>query len=126
MPAVTPDTGIGTAITFSTGFLSRVLSIEISGIEREELDGTTMASAGNAKTFLPADLYDPGEMTVEMQFDTDAAPPIAGAAETITITWPDAETWACSGFLKSMSVNAVPEEIMTATAVIKFTGPWTF
>ncbi|MGH6867178.1 MAG: hypothetical protein ACREDO_13685 [Methyloceanibacter sp.] len=126
MPAVTPDTGIGTAIAFSTGFLSRVLSIEISGIEREELDGTTMASTGGAKTFLPGDLYDPGEMTVEMQFDTDAAPPITGTAETITITWPDAETWACSGFLKSMSVNAMPEEIMTATAVIKFTGPWTF
>lgn len=126
MPAVTPDTGIGTAIAFSSGFLSRVLSLEISGIEREELDGTTMASTGNAKQFVPADLYDPGEMTIEGQFDTDVAPPITAVAEAITITWPDAETWACSGFLKSFSVNATPQEIMTYTAVIKFTGSWTF
>lgn len=126
MPAVTPDTGLGTAITFSNGFLARVLSIEISGIERGELDSTTMGSTAGGKTFLPTDMYDPGEMSVEMQFDTDAAPPITGAAETVTITWPDAETWACSGWLKSLSVNAAAEDIMTATAVIKFTGSWTF
>lgn len=126
MPAITPDTGLGTAITFATGFLARVLSLEISGIERAELESTTMATTAGGKTFLPGDLYDAGEMTVEMQFDTDAAPPITAAAETITITWPDAETWACSGFLKSFAINATPEEIMTATAVIKFTGAWTF
>lgn len=126
MAAITPDCGLGTAIAFSSSFLAKVLSIEISGIERAELESTTMATTNNAKTFLPADLYDPGEMSVEMQFDTDASPPITGAAETVTITWPDAETWACSGFLKSFSVNAPVEEIMTATAVIKFTGPWTF
>jgi len=126
MPAISPDCGLGTAITFSSGFLARVQSIELSGIERAELESTTMASTGGAKTFLPADLYDPGEMSIEMQFDTDVAPPIGGATETVTITWPDAETWACSGFLKSFSVNAPVEEIMTATAVIKFTGAWTF
>lgn len=126
MAAITPDTGLGTTIAFSSSFLARVQSMEISGIERAELESTTMASTAGGKTFLPGDLYDPGEMTVEMQFDTDAAPPITGAAETVTITWPDLETWACSGFLKSISVNVTPEEIMTATAVIKFTGAWTF
>jgi Lambda phage tail tube protein, TTP len=126
MPAVTPDTGLGAAITFSSGFMARMLSIEISGIERAELESTHMGTTGAAKTFVPADLYDPGEMTVEMHFDTDASPPITGAAETVTITWPDAETWACSGFLKSFAMNAPTEEFMTATAVIKFTGPWTF
>lgn len=126
MAAITPDCGIGTTILFSSGFLARILSMEITGIEREALDGTTMATTGGAKVYVPSDLYDPGEMSIEMQFDTDASPPIGGAAEAITITWPDSETWSCSGFMKSLGVTAPVEEFMTANPVIKFSGPWTF
>ena len=38
MAAITPDCGIGTAITFSSGFLARMLSLELSGIERGEIE----------------------------------------------------------------------------------------
>lgn len=125
MPAVTPDLGHGAAITFSSGFMAKLLNIEVSGIEREAVETTVLDTSGG-KTFIPADNYDPGELSVTLQFDTDASPPITGAAETVTITWPDLETWACSGFLTSFRVTASNEEVMEAEATIKFTGSWTF
>lgn len=125
--AVTPDLGHGAAITFSTGFLAKVLDIGWSGIERASVETTTLEDSAGGKTFMPGDMYDPGELTVEMQFDTDATPPITGAAETVTVTWPDAETWAASAFLTGFEISDVSSEsVMKATATLKFTGDITF
>lgn len=125
MPAVTPDLGHGTAITFSSGFLALLTGVSVSGISRNAIDTTTFATSGG-KTFMPSDTYDPGELSVTMQFDTDASVPITGAAETVTITWPDAETFSASGFLTSFEITASDEEVMEATAGIKFSGNITF
>lgn len=125
MAAITPDVGTGGAITFSSSFLGRILNIEWTGISREALETSTMATTGG-KTFMPGDLYDPGSLNVTIQFDTDASPPITSTAETVTVTWPDAETWSASGFLTDFSVTAAKEEVMEATATIKFTGSITF
>jgi len=125
MPAVTPDLGTGTTINFSSSFLTKILNVAWGGIHREAINSSTMDTT-TAHTFLPADLYDPGELSVEMQFDTDSTPPITSAAESLTINWPDAETMIASGFLTDYEITAANEEIMTATATIKFTGPITF
>jgi hypothetical protein len=122
--AVTPDLGQGTSITFQTGFLANLLSIDWGGIERASVETSTLATTGG-KTFMPGDLYDPGELSVEMQFDTDSAwiTALTAAAETVTITWPDAETAAASGFMTGFEItNVTSEGVMTATATIKFTG----
>lgn len=124
--AVTPDLGNGTAIAFDTGFLALITDISWSGIEREAVDSSTLATSGG-KTFMPSDVYDAGELSVEMQFATDEAPPITGAEEAITITFPDAETWACNGFLTGYEISDITNEsIMKASATIKFTGDITF
>lgn len=125
MAAKTPDVGTGTSIAFSTSFLALLTNVDWSGISRSAVETTTMATT-TAKTFMPSDIYDPGSLTVEMQFDSDAAPPVNGAAETITVTFGDSETWIASGFLTDFAFTAATEELITATATIKFSGPITF
>ena len=122
--AVTPDLGHGTAITFSPGLLAKLLSVSWGGIARAAVDTTVLDTSGG-KTFLPGDNYDPGELTVEMQFDTDAAwlTPLTAAAEAVSITWPDAETSSFSGFMTGFDIDNITNEgVMTATATIKATG----
>ena len=124
--ATVPDVGAGTAIAFSTSFfVAKLTNISWSGIERGAVETTTMTTTGG-DTFMPVDTYNSGTLTVDMQFATNVAPPILGAAETITITWPDAETWACSGFMTGYDITAATKEVMTATATIKFSGTITF
>lgn len=125
MAAVTPDIATGAAITFETGFCALVTDINWTGISREALPTSTLTTTGGM-TFLPGKLYDPGELSVTLQFDTDATPPLTEDPEALTITWPDAETWACDGFMTGFSITAVLETVMTAEATIKFTDDITF
>ena len=127
MAAKTPDVGTGASIAFSTSFLTPLLSISVSGISRPALDTTAMSTT-TARTFMPGDLYDPGELTCELQWDTDSTPstPLAAAAETVTITWPDSETMIFSAFMTGFAINAPLEDVMTATATLKISGPITF
>lgn len=126
MAAKTPDVGQGATIAFSTSFFATATNFEWSGISRGAKETTTLATT-TAKTFMPEDLYDPGELSVDMQFDTDSAwtTALAGAAETVTITWPDSETAACSGFMTGFRITASGPEVMSATGTLKFSGPIT-
>jgi hypothetical protein len=124
--AVTPDLGHGAAITFSTGFLALLLSIDWTGISREAIETTVLGTTGG-KTYMPGDNYDPGELSVEMQFASDAAPPITAIAETVTLTFDDAETWAAEAFMTGYEItNITNEGVMTANATLKFSGSITF
>lgn len=128
MPAVTPDLGSGntnTIITFdgsgTSAMFVNVLRFDWSGIHRDAVDTTTLATTGG-KTFIPADTYDPGSLNVEMQLDTDRSiTPITNTAEACTITFPDGETRSASGFLTDFAMN-VDDGVMTATGTIKFSG----
>lgn len=125
MPAVTPDLGHGATMTFATGFISRVNSLSWDGISRVAVDTTTFDTNGG-KTFIPSDTYDPGSLSVEMQFDSDASPPIDQSPETITLTFDDLETWSAQGFLTDYSFTLEDEGVITATAVMKLSGSITF
>lgn len=126
------DQGFGLSITFSSGFLALIRSASWGNMNREALNTTHMGTTNGAATFIPSDIEDYGELTVELLFDPDDAPPITGAAETVTVTFPipaggsSAATWACSGFLTSFEMTAPHDNLMTATATIKFTGEPTF
>lgn len=131
MAAITPDLGGGntatTIISFdgtgTSALFARVLRFDWSGIHRDAVDTTTLATVGG-KTFIPSDTYDPGQLNVEMQFDTDRSlTAITATAETVTITFSDGETNAHSngGFLTDFAMN-VDEGVMTATGTIKFSG----
>lgn len=126
------DQGFATTITFSSGFAAQVRSVQWAGLERVELETTHMTSTNGWKTFIPSDLKDPGTLTVELLFNPSTAPPITGAAETVTVTFPipsggsTAATWAASGFLKTFDVTDPYDDVMTATASLKFSGTVTF
>jgi len=132
------DIAHSTAITFSSGFIAELTDINWSGISREAIETSHMglAAAGSGKfgnrTFLPGELIDPGTLECEIAFDPDTLPPIAGAAETVTITWPlpsgqtTAGTFACSGFMTDFSLSAQLEgSRMTANVTIKLSGECT-
>lgn len=120
---MTATVGTGLSIAFSTGFLAEIISVSGSGISREPINTSHMGTTV-AHTFTPSTLFDAGELAVELAFDPATKPPITGAAETVTITMPDAgaATWAASGFLTSFEYTGPLEERMTATATIKFSG----
>lgn len=122
------DVGTGTTITFGTSsFTAEVMSLAGNDITREDIDVTHMGST-NYREFIPSDLADGGTIEMEINFDPDDQPPITGAAETITITFPlpsgqstpaDLEF---TGYVNSWSWNAPLEENMTATITIKVDG----
>ncbi len=115
------DVGTGSTITFSSGFMAEINNISHSGISRESVDTSHMGTT-TARTFIPGDLFDPGEITVELNFNTNVKPPILEAAETVTVTFPTSDTWAASGFMTSFEYDDPFEGKMTATATIKFSG----
>lgn len=126
------DGGYGTTITFSSGFCAQIKSVSWDGMERQELDTTHMTSTSGYMTFIPSDLKNVGELSVELLFNPSTSPPITSAAETVTVTFPipsggsTAATWACSGFAKSFSQVIPHDDLMTQTIVIKFSGVPTF
>jgi hypothetical protein len=90
---------------------------------------TTTASPATfgGRTHIATDLTDPGEITAEVHFDPDTAPPIEADAEVIRVTWPQvgAETaakWECSGFCTGFEVTDPMEDIMTASLTVKLSG----
>ena len=125
------DSGTAVTIAFATsGFTAQLTSLSLS-MERGSLDTTTTTTTV-ARTFIPTDLIDPGEITLDLYFDTDIEPPIKAAAETVTITWPDpvsggaAGTFACSGFMTAFEATAPEGELMTGSATVKLTGDYTW
>jgi hypothetical protein len=127
-------------VTFGTsGATGNITSIEWSGIERGSVDTSYLGSTG-ARTFIPTDLYDPGELELEIDFDTQAVASastggifdlINAAAETITVTYPiptgatTGAKYAASGFMTGLSVSVPLEDKVTANATFKMTGALT-
>ena len=126
------DVTTGATVVFGTSsFSAEILSIGLPDMSRGSVDTTNMATT-TARTHLPVDLIDLGTLELEMNFDADAEPPLSGAAETITITFPipsggtSGATIAGSGFFTAFSITAPLEDKMTATATIKWTGDLTW
>ena len=131
------DTGHGATIAFGTsGFTAKWRKIGAVEHAGEKVDSTTLDASG-FKTFLPGDILDPGEVELEIAFDSEGDQPTALEAETITITFPLAPgqatpaTLAGTGF--TMSFTASPEMSTNTLQVGKLkvafdgeTGPaWT-
>jgi hypothetical protein len=120
------DKGTGVAIAFDSSFLGDAVSFNWTGIAREAVNVTTLATT-DGMTYEPADQYDPGEWSAEILFDPADAPSIQAlaAAETITVTWSNAAgtTWACEGFMTNMDINAADStDRVRASLTGKFSG----
>lgn len=134
MATANVDQGFGTTITFGSAFLGSILSIDWGGLNRAKLSTSHMGTTNGWMTYLPSDLKDPGELTIEVFFDPskDWKARINAAAETVTITFPvpaggtTAGTIAGSGFLTEFDIADPHDDVMTATAKIAFTGELTF
>ncbi len=112
--------GTGISIAFSNGFFAEILNVADQGMERVSIDATHMGSTEMA--FMPGLLINWGQLECEIAFDPDTTPPLTGAPEVVTITYPNGTTWARAGFMTGFQYQAPLEERMTATASIKFTG----
>lgn len=124
--------GTGASISFGTSsWTAEVVDIQWSGISREAIETSHLATAapganefGN-RTFIPGNLSDPGEMTIQYHMNPDTEPPIDQPAETITLSVGDSATpatWACSGFVTSVD-NSIPlDDKMVGTMTVKFSG----
>lgn len=126
------DIGTGTSIVFGTSaFAANLLVVNHNNSSRPVVKTSHMGTTTN-DTFMPGDLTDNGEVEVEFQFNPDNQPPISGAAETITISFPLSSgesvkaTAAFSGFCFGWQWGAPMEELMTATATLKVSGAITW
>ena len=125
-----PVTDIGTGITIT--FLTSAFSANVMGIDGPELSRpkvpTTHLGTTTAHTSMPGDLYEIGEVTLDIQFDPNLNPPISSVAETIRITWPlaagqsVAAKWEFSGYMVKYKPIGKLEELLTGTAVIQGSG----
>jgi len=121
MATVNPDIGTGASITMTGTFAARVLAINWSGWARGSVQSSDMATTV-AHTFIPTRLYDPGELSVDIQLKTDEFPPIMDVIGTVTLTFDDGETWAADGFATGFELAAPLEDMMTGTLTIKLSG----
>jgi hypothetical protein len=124
--------GVGTAITFSSGFCAEITDVKIGGLSREAVDVTNFGSTGGFKEFIPSTLIDSGELEVELIYTPGTAPPIGGDAETVTITFPVASgdttggSISCSGFLTDAEETVPMDDKISQSVTIKFTGERTY
>ena len=134
------DVGTGAVITFGTtgtNYVPEVNDIRHTGIARPAVDVTHLTTAGG-RSYMPGDLYDPGELQIEVNFGDESGLDIpfpwtgsGGAAETITITGPVAastgQTMAASGFITGVEYGYPLEDKVTATLMFKLSDDisWT-
>jgi hypothetical protein len=124
-------TGFGCTLTFgtTTSYAPKKRSINGPGLSREALNSSHLATTGGYETYIPNDLVEGGEVSMEVFWDAlDTYPPISAAAETITITNNDsgAATEAFSGFITGFEKSSELGALQMATVTIKVAGAVTF
>lgn len=133
--AYLPDEGRGASLTLGTSSwdtTALITSITPDPITRGSLETTNLATT-NYRTFQPEELLTAGGVTVEFYHDGDAEPPIAAAAETVTITYPLQQTWSTgalitgSGFCDSYTPGgAAVGELAKGSAHFTWAGAITY
>ncbi len=127
------DTGNSATIVFGTSGFSADYEM-IGGIEatRPSIPTSHLGTQTN-ETFMPGDLVDNGEIECEFQFNPNTQPPISGAAETVTVTFPvpsglsNGATAAFSAFVRRWkSADLQNNEKMMASVTLKVSGAVTW
>ena len=130
--------GTGTTITFGTsGFTAEIVGISIDGVKRESIDithlATPVAGAGEvgSREKIPGKHVDPGQLKLTCHYDPNTEPPIQGAMEEVTVTYPleegelTAATEQGDAFGVDVGVEVPLEDKMTRQITIERSGPWT-
>jgi len=127
---------IGTTATPSTT-LADVFNVSPPKQSRDAVDITVHGSAGGAMEFVADGIYDPGELTVEMNFIANSATDIAclaalAASANYFFQWSaktstgTLRTFTTQGIVTSYGPDALPiKGKQTATMTVKLSGPVT-
>lgn len=127
--------GTGTTILFGTSaWAGEIVGVNLGGMSREAVNvshlATALAAAGKVGShkFIPALLTNPGELRLEVHFDSETLPPLEAVAETITITFPKrvgdsvGPKWAFTGFATAFELGVPLDNKMTGTLTVKISG----
>ena len=116
-----PITAHGITVEFgSSNFTAEITNFTAPGSSRESIP-TTHAGTTDAKTFMPGDLPDNGELALTVHFDEDEEPPIDGDPEQVTITFVSGTTWTFSFANSSTARGMVPS---LARVLARFRANW--
>ena len=144
--ANTPKAYLGTKtlVTFgTTTWVAHLQGVSWSGISRPAIDMSHMGSntnvtyATNSVTFgtmewVPGELTDAGEVSLDISFDPSQTPPLIEApAETVTIVFPSmavgttvygTASWAASMFATGYEWSGMKEERIEGRVTMKVAG----
>ena len=126
MAADPADISHGITIAFATSaFVAEITDVTPPGATRESID-TSHQGTTDWKTATPADLAEWGELSFTIHFRPSTDPPVDGLPESITITFPDTNTWVFTGFMTGYEPSAPHLDKMTADVTVKVDGDVTF
>jgi hypothetical protein len=117
-----PQLGTGATATY-TALTGPLMSIDMNLYSRESVQ-TSHLGTTTAHTYIPGSLYDPGEITLELQVETGVAygTPATASASSLVIAWTTGVSVTASAFMTGLSWNIPLEELQICTATFKLTG----
>lgn len=126
-------TGHSATVTFTTSSYSLAArSIQLHAEDAPQVDATHLGTTGT-RAYIPADLAELGDLTVEFLFDTDDGMPTIGVSEQVTVTFkllPGEDTAATLAGNASIRNNQWPtletNEMMVGSIVIQWEAQPTF
>jgi hypothetical protein len=127
------DIGQGTYVTFGTALVGtsgyKITGVNHSGISRAVVDATHMRTVGG-KEFVASEIYDPGELSVEVLFDPSIKPisdlTNVSTTQPLAVYWANGGNstmmWSAYGLASGFEAGAQMEDMMTGTLTIKLSG----
>ncbi len=116
------ETGFGIFLTFASGFCAEIIDCTPPEQTRDEIETTHTMTADGWKTYIMSELKDAGELSVDLNFDPSATPPIEDAFEAAVLNFGSGATWSAQMALKSYAPTAPIDDRCTATCVLKVSG----
>jgi len=125
------DIGQGTTLKVGTAATTqfKITNINWSGIERAVVDASHMATVGG-KSFVASEIYDPGELGVEVLFDPSVSPfgllTNVTTSQAIEVRFANGGTttslWSAFGYVSGFEAGSPVEDMQTGTLTIKLSG----
>ena len=125
------DIGQGTTLKVGTNATTQwqITNINWSGIERAVTDASHMATSGG-KSFVASEIYDPGELGVEVLFDPSVSPfgllTNVATNQAIEVRFANGGTstalWSAFGYVSGFEAGSPVEDMQTGTLTIKLSG----
>jgi hypothetical protein len=123
------DTGNGATVTFGTsGFTGEIIDMDFDELSRPVLSQNQLTSTGFDKKG-PGDLVDAAGFTITFFLNPNSQPPISGAVETVTVTFPppagddNGATYAGNAFVDKWKPGSLKNnEYIVATCHVTWEG----